>query len=296
MKKRTFLLPALLAFLTFLAFLTLAACGQEEDAEIPYLLYFQEGDLGFAAGGGALQTETLYLPQEETQDPQLLAEFLMERLLEGPFDETLKSTLPAGTSLVSLDLTGGLALVDLSGHYSNLSGVALTLADSAVTMTLTQIPEILSVRITVGGRELAYRDKQVFTARDILLTPEEDIISTVPAMLYFLNAEGSLTAEERTLDIYEGDTQVSAVARALERGPESRELLPVLPFQVRSLWQEEEICYVNLSSAQLEGMEDAALNTSLEALRESLCSLETVSETRFLVDGEFNRSANVGAS
>lgn len=275
-----------------LVLLTLTACGQQDGAEIPYLLYFREGELGFAAGGGALQTETLYLSKEETQDPRLLAELLMVHLLEGPFDETLKSTLPAGTSLASLKLTGGLALVDLSSQYSSLSGVALTLADSAVTMTLTQIPEILSVRITVRGRELAYRDKQIFTARDILLTPEEDVITTVPAMLYFQDPEGVLIPEARTLDLYEGDTQISAVAQALERGPESRELLPVLPFQVRSLWQEDDVCYVNLSSAQLEGLDDTTLETALEALRNSLCSLESVGETRFLVDGEFSRATN----
>lgn len=283
MKKLTVLL---------LALLTLAACGQKDGSEISYLLYFQEGELGFAAGDGALQTENLYLSPEETQDPQLLAELLMIHLLEGPFDETLKSTMPSGTSLVSLKLTGGLALVDLSSQYSSLSGVALTPADSAVTMTLTQIPEILSVRITVRGRELAYRDKQIFTARDILLTPEEDVISTLSAMLYFQSPEGVLIPEARTLDLYEGDTQVSAVAQALERGPENRELLPVLPFQVRSLWQEDDVCYVNLSSAQLEGLDDATLETALEALRNSLCSLESVGETRFLVDGEFSRATN----
>ena len=79
-----------------------------------------------------------------------------------------------------------------------------------------------------------------------------------------------LIPEARTLDLYEGDTQVSAVAQALERGPENRELLPVLPFQVRSLWQEDDVCYVNLSSAQLEGLDDATLETALEALRNPL--------------------------
>lgn len=52
------------------------------------------------------------------------------------------------------------------------------------------------------------------------------------------------------------------------------------------------MCYVNLSSAQLEGLDDATLETALEALRNSLCSLESVGETRFLVDGEFSRATN----
>ena len=33
--------------------------------------------------------------------------------------------------------------------------------------------------------------------------------------------------------------------------------------------------------------EDARLDTALEALARSLCSLDAVAETRFLVDGEF---------
>lgn len=92
------------------------------------------------------------------------------------------------------------------------------------------------------------------------------------------------------MDLYEGDTQVSAVARALEVGPESRDLQAVQPegFQVKSVWLEEDVCYVNLSSSQLEDLpEDADLSVTLRALAMSLCSLDTVTEVRFLVDGDF---------
>lgn len=284
------LLWAVLALVSLPAFLT--GCRQEPSDEVPYLLYFREGDLSLAAGDGALQTETIYLSPAETADPLRLAEILLSELLKGPFDETLKSTIPAGTSLLSLRLAGSQAMVDLSASYGSLSGVALTLADCAVVMTLTQIPEILSVQITVRGRQLDYREQQLLSAREALLYPEEDVIGTVAVTLYFLDAGGRLTPEERVLELYEGDTQVSAVAQALERGPENRELTAVLPegFQVKSVWQEEEICYVNLSSALLNEIEDPNVVTAaLEALTNSLCSLESVGETRFLVDGEFSR-------
>ena len=205
---------------------------------------------------------------------------------------TLKSPIPAGTSLLSLKLQGGRATVDLSAGYASLSGVALTLADYAVTLTLTQVPEISSVKITVRGQELAYRDKQTFASRDVLLVPEEDVVGTVQAVLYFLDENGTLAPEERTLDLYEGDTQVFAVARALENGPESKKLSAVLPegFRVRSVWLEEDVCYVNLSSSQLEALPpEADLHTAVASLARSLCSLESVGEVRFLVDGEFAR-------
>ena len=268
-----------------------AGCRREEPARTAYDLYFQEADLTYSAGESPFRTETVYLYDAETDAAPRLAEALVRELLKGPADETLKSTFPAGTTLLSLEIEGDRARVDLSPSYESLSGVALTLADSAIAMTLSQVPEVSSVQITVRGRELAYREQPVLNLRDILLTPEEDVISTVEARLYFLNQEGRLTAAEQILDLYEGDTQVSAVAKALEGRPEGRDLLSPLPegFQVKSVWLEEDICYVNLSSALLEGLEESALQTALRALEDSLASLEAVEEVRFLVDGEFRR-------
>ena len=266
-------------------------CAQktEEEAE-GYDLYFLRAEPEM--GGGALQAEKAYLPELENADPEETAKGLMEALLQGPLDGALKSAVPMGTSLLSLEVSGGRALVDVSASYGSLSGVALTLADYAVTMTLTQVPEISSVKITVRGQELAYRNKQTFASRDVLLFPEEDVVGTVQAVLYFLDENGVLAPEERTLELYEGDTQVFAVARALENGPESKKLSAVLPegFRVRSVWLEEDVCYVNLSSSQLETLApEADLQTAVEALARSLCSLDTVDEARFLVDGEFTR-------
>lgn len=269
--------------------LALFACAgrqaeAEEAAKPAYLLYFRQADLTSSAGGDVFQTETVYL--DEGLDPQGQVEALMEALLDGPENELLRSTLPMGTTLLSVQVNGGRALVDFSRSYGTLSGVRLTIADYAVTLTLTQLPEIALVQITVQGQELAYREKQVFTARDVLLSSEEDVVGTVEATLYFLNEEGLLTGEQRTLDLYEGDTQAMAVARALERPPETRGLFSSLPegFRVKTVWLEENTCYVNLSSALLTG-ED--LDTALQALSQSLCSLDTVAEVRFLVDGEF---------
>ena len=284
MKKRLCLL--------LLPLLLLSGCRREEPARTAYQLYFQEADLTYSAGEAPFRTETVYLYDSETDTSRRLAEALLNELLKGPADETLKSPFPAGTTLLSLDLTGSRARVDLSASYRSLSGVALTLADSAIALTLAQIPEISSVQITARGRELAYRERQVLNIREVLLTPEEDVVTTVDARLRFLNQDGALIPVEQTLDLYEGDTQVSAVARALESRPEDRDgLLSPLPegFQVKSVWLEEDICYVNLSSALLEGLEDGAVRTALRALESSLRSLDAVEEVRFLVDGEFRR-------
>lgn len=269
-----------------------AGLAGEEPEGTPYNLYFLASDLDSVAGDGALQAETIYLQEEETNAYHLAKE-LMQQLLRGPESETMVNPIPAGTSLDGLKIQGSRAEVDLSSSYRTLSGVALTLADYAITLTLTQIPEIVSVRITVQGQELAYRGQQIFTSREVLLAPQGDVVSTVEATLYFLNGRNVLVSEERTLELYEGDTQVIAVARALENGPEDKELKPIVPegFRLKSVWVEEETCYVNLSSALLKSLpEDTWLSMTLRGLAYSLCSLEAVEETRFLVDGELAQS------
>ena len=183
-------------------------------------------------------------------------------------------------------------MVDLSAGYGTLSGIALTLADYAITLTLTQIPDIQAVEITVRGQELVYREQKVFMARDVLLWTEEDVVSTVAATLYYLDETGKLVPRQMVIDLYEGDTQAGAVVAALSDDPEEKELASIMPegFYVRSAWQEEEVCYVNLSSLLLEelpNLDQRDLEKALQGIAKSLCSLESVSETRFLVDGEF---------
>ncbi len=217
------------------------------------------------------------------------ARSLMETLLAGPSDASLAPLIPAGTSLLDIHMTGTRAHVDLSGSYGTLSGINLTLADYSIALTLTQLPEILSVRVTVRGQDIEYRDISVLRSRDVLLSPAGDVVATLPVTLFFYDENGILRTERQTLDLYEGDTQTGAVLRALENGPASGDLRPLFPvdFRVRSYWTEDDVCYVNLSSTLLEEVAAAAqLPAVLEAIGASLCSLETVEEVRFLLDGE----------
>ena len=48
-------------------------------------------------------------------------------------------------------MNNGLLTVDFSSTYGTLSGIDLTLADYSVVLTLTQLEEVETVMITVGG-------------------------------------------------------------------------------------------------------------------------------------------------
>ena len=113
MKRRMF--SSLLVLLLLLASgCAYAAAGKQQQESESYALYFLETDVEASAGEGALQTETIYLNDMEDAPAAELAEALMTELLKGPVDETLKSTIPVGTTLLSLEVEGTRAYVDLS--------------------------------------------------------------------------------------------------------------------------------------------------------------------------------------
>jgi len=271
----------------------ISACAGGTDTEEPvpgYDLYFREASLQDAPGSDALRAERIAIEDAEDKSTRELAELLLLELLEGPDDPTLVSTIPSGTNLLSVRVEGGQAQVDLSMPYNILSGVELTLADYAITMTLSQLPDVLTTNITVHGQKLAYRDRQTFTAWDVLHAAREDVVSTLRATLYFPDETGQLQADRQELDLYEGDTQAQTVATALKNGPGREDLFPVLPatWEEPPVWVKETTCYVNLSTALLtEEITEAEIRLALEALGRSLCGLETVEDVRFLVDGAF---------
>ncbi|MEG2221510.1 MAG: GerMN domain-containing protein [Oscillospiraceae bacterium] len=278
-----------------LALLTLTACAMARTAENAdtYLLYYATDPVS-AQGGDAVAPAAVVIEDSGQLEKSALAEALLKNLLQDPAELALRRVIPKGTSLLSVTLDGSRATVDLSAAYGTLSGIALTLADYCITLTLTQLPEIVSVVILVQGQELAYRDSQRFRARDALLSSKEDVISTVEAALYFVDEEsGSLTAEARTLEIYEGETQADCLLRELMAGPREKGLLSPLPpdFAVLSIWTENSICYLNLSGEMLDApVTPAAARKTVDALVRSLCSLDTVETVQMMADGEIRAS------
>ena len=287
MRKRT---AALLTALLLL--LLLAGCAKQESGtenKKTYYLYYEVRDLSTVRGEDAIGRERTAVDPEVAQSTRRLARTLVNRLLEGPKTKRLRAAIPDGTILLSFDLNKTHATVNLSAAYGSLSGIALSMADYSIALTLVQIPGIQTVSVTVRGQELDYREIHNFSRSDILRSSKEDVVGTVTASLYYLKTDGTLVEERRNLQLYEGDTQVQAVLQAIQKGPESAELLPVLPngFTVHSIWTEDDTCYVNLSTAALKKMpKDADLKTALRALSRSLRSLETVNSVQYLVDGK----------
>jgi germination protein M len=278
-------------FLALAALLTACSAHTEPEEQAKgHLIYFLASEED-ARGGDRIQGsyEDLGLPENAGLAEE--AEAAVERLLLGPADGALRSPLPPGVELLSLELRDRIAYVDLSGGMNSLSGVDLTLADYCLTLTLTALEGVGAVAVTVQGRRLGQQPKQIFYERDVLLSNMDDVLQTVEVLLYFPDSGGALTGEKRTLTLYEGQTLAETLVTALLEGPQGRDLVRVIPeeFTVNYVRVDSGVCYVSLSAASLASLPEDAQTQQviLLTLAESLyASIEAINELQFLADGE----------
>lgn len=275
-----------------LALAALTACAVPDkpvEQEAGHLIYFL-APAEAARGGDRIRGcyELLSLPEDAGPEEEAAA--VVERLLRGSSDGLLHSPLPPDTALAALEIRDRIAYVDLSGGMNRLSGVELSLADYCLTLSLTALEGVGAVTVTVQGRSLGQQPKQIFYERDVLLSSMDDVLQTVDVRLYFLDADGNLAGERRTLTLYEGQTLAESLVAALLEGPQERELIQVIPegFSVNYVRVDNGVCYVSLPAASLAALpEDAQIQRMiLLSLSESLYSIEAVEELRFLADGE----------
>ena len=261
--------------------LSLFGCAAQEETVTEGLRLYGIND-GESRLGGDVITAAVVPWEDLPEEREAQAAAVMELLLTSAEDYT--SPLPAGTMLRSVKLSGSTAYVDLSGAYGQLSDMALTIADYCIALSLTQLTGVYAVRITAEGRELPQRDKQVFLAGDVLLSSMDDVVRTLTAQLCFFDESGALVAEERLLNQYEGESAAQVVLEALLGGPEDEDLLPLLPegFVGMTARMEDGVCHLNIPSESMALLAEEAL----QAIGQSLLSVEGIREVLLYVDGE----------
>ncbi len=253
-------------------------------------LYYPVRPEVLASGGDAIDAIRVDWRDWREQSAQVQAEEVLRLLMGGYKEGGFRQPVPSGTRLLSCTVSGSTVVVDFSSAYGQLSGIDLSMVDYCVALSLVQIPGIYTVRITVNGRDLAYRDKNYFRADDVLVTSPEDVVRNVAVQLHFPNGP-LLVPEERILTVYEGESQMEAVLEAVLEGPVSETLQPLVPedFVVLSVRLEDGTCYLNLPESCVDqlGMGDSTQRQTVIGLVRSLCSVRDVRRVRILVDGEW---------
>ena len=282
--KRRFLCAAL----AVASVLSLAACASvsaNKDNDT-YKLYYKT-NLSYAAGGDAVGSESVEISETDTA---ALAEDILDKLLAGPDDTALISPFPSGTKLNSVKVSARHAQVDMSEQYGRLSGIDLTIADYCITLSLTQLSNIGSVAVTVNGEPIPYRDTQRFMSRDVLLSTMDDVVRTLTVKLYFEESStGRLVPEDRTIELYEGETQADKVMSELLAGPENEAYISAIPEDVTVLYTQVDdgTCYVNLSQEFERDIPKTSheQNNVVYSIVNSLCSVNEINDVQILVNG-----------
>ena len=222
-------------------------------------------------------------------DKAARAEAVLALLMGECQEKGFRTPIPSGTTLRSVDMKGGTAWVDFAGSYGQLSGMALTIADYCVTLSLTQLEGVYAVHITVNGQELAYRDSNLFLASDVLLTSMDDVVRMLTAQLYFPDADGTLTPEERLLPQYEGQSTADVVIAALMDGPTEDGLQALIPEGVTGITArvEDGVCQLNLPSEELDAVDADTVEQMLRGIVTSLRSLEGITAVQVYRDGTY---------
>ena len=283
MKRKRIMLTALA-----LVLLALAGCGVVQKEQEGLRLYYA-ASLDTHRGGDAIDSVTIDWDELPQGDQVARAESVLALLMGMCQEKGFQSPIPAGTTLRSVTIIGGTACVDFSGSYGQLSGMALTIADYCVALSLTQLEGIYAVRITVNEQDLAYRDNDLFLAGDVLLTSMDDVVRTLTARLYFPNSDGDLEAEERLLTQYEGQSAADVVLSALGDGPSDDDLQPLAEKGLSGMTvrMDNGVCQLNVASASMEELEDDTARQLLLCVTQSLQSLEGISSVQLYIDGTY---------
>ena len=278
------------ALLLFAVILSLfAGCGTEpENKDTKAVEVYYVTELNGAGNIDPIRAETHQIP--EGLSIAEMAKTIVTLLLDGPQSLELSNSFPAGTRVLSCNVEAGHALVNLSEQYGELSGMDLTIADYCITLSLCQLDGIETVSVTVNGKPLPYRDRQVFSAEDVLLSSRIEAPQTVEGTLYFVDSSDLLKAEVRTLEVLEGETAAEKIIDALLEGPESDELQAVIPkgTKLLSISTADGLCEVSFSREFSENMPEDWQTQQLViySVINSLTYVESLSQVQILIEGE----------
>jgi germination protein M len=202
-----------------------------------------------------------------------------------------RSPFPPGVTVREAVLADGVVTVVFSEEAAPMTGLALTLAQACVVLTLTGLEGIDGVEIFIEGQpsEPALLRASDFVLGSMVLADTERAIT-----LFFADETGEhAVTETRTLVVRETDTVEWYLFYMLEEliaGPRTPELKPFLPEGTRlhGVYMEGGVCTVNFSGEFVSGAEDTGVSSGmiLYCLVRSVTAQPGVSSLRLLADGQ----------
>lgn len=259
----------------------LTGCAPKTDGEVQ--LYFTDRHRQ------VITQETRKVKTEET-----LIESAIRALLAGPKKIGNRRIIPEGTELLSIQLIGTMAEINLSAAFDTGTAGERLLSRYTLISTACAVAEVQKVKLFVEGKPLTSLEDGsplgALGAVDVSLTGSGGGIQQL-LTLYFPDINATFLVEEtRQVTLTEGQSVAYAMVKEILQGPSSGQL--AAPFSektdVLSVEMREGICFVNMNWAFLaENTGDREREaTSLYSIVNALSQLPQVRGVRFLVEGK----------
>ncbi|MBQ3165302.1 MAG: GerMN domain-containing protein [Lachnospiraceae bacterium] len=283
-RKRRYGLLLLIGLLV----LCLTACGDKEQqgtpAEISYLN----------------KSETKIVPEvhylQGTSTKEMIVEVLT-LLSAVPNNKELEATLPGGINIVNYAFEGTQVTVALGEKYKELSKTTEVLTRAAIVRSLTSIPEVEYVMLTVNGEPLLDTMGNavgIMTADmfiDYAGQKNTDSYEQAKVRLYFANETGDkLIAVNRSLAFNMDISNISMerlVVEQLLAGPASDESYPTInpATKLLGITVKDGVCYLNFSKDILTPVNNVTSDVTIYSIVNSLVELSNVNKVEISIEG-----------
>ena len=262
--------------------------GEADPEERQVRLYFTDSD------GRYLSQEVhgLSLGEEETS----LERIVLEELFRGPFSDSLRSAVPAGTAVRSVTTEDGLCTVDLSGEFVSAradSALGQRLSVYAIVNTLTALPEVERVRILAEGEavtDYAYLDlSRTFTENERVLGPADTAGGEVDITIYMALRDQDLLVGVPWIVRPEGESLALAACEALfttGEDPDYRSLFHGEDSFLSVEVTESGVCRVDLPRSFFDSRgSEEEIRLAVEAITATLAGLPNITGVYLTMDG-----------
>ena len=137
---------------------------KKEDFVEPINFYYCNSNIAYNSTTGVIQAE---VRESAGFHGNLLA--FLRAYLQGPANSELKRFIPPDVSIVSCQIEADRVNLVLSSQFSNLSGIELTTACSALLMTIHDYTGVQTLQISAKDAHLDDKNEIILTIDDVVL-------------------------------------------------------------------------------------------------------------------------------
>ncbi len=239
-------------------------------------------------------TETHYFESEDTKER--IVEVLT-LLCSVPDNKELKATLTTGINIITYSYDGEQVIVSLGEKYRELPKTTEVLTRAALVRSLTNIPGVRYVMITVNGESLTDLSGNaigIMTADmfvDNAGTQVETVESKVNLRLYFANESGDgLITVNRELTHNADVSNVpmeKLVVEQLISGPANDKSYPTISPGTKLINStvKDGVCYLTFDSTLITAVNNVTTDVTIYSIVNSLVELSNINKVQIAIEG-----------